>query len=113
VSVTGEAAVHAPVPEPVAKVLLGNLVKNAFAYTPAGSVEVHLAPGAWTVRDTGVGFSAPDGRTAGGFGIGLSLVERLARHHGWTLAHRARAPEGTEVVLTWDPSPSPSGRGKG
>ncbi|MFY1828382.1 sensor histidine kinase [Myxococcus fulvus] len=89
-----------PLPGSVARVMLGNLIKNALAYTPEGRIVIRVTPEAWSICDTGVGFgrSEPGQR---GFGVGLSLVERLARRFQWTLDIRAVEPRGTQVRLTW------------
>jgi heavy metal sensor kinase len=84
------------------KQLLLNLIENGLTYTPAGGqVTVSLAReedvAALTVEDTGVGI-APDDlphvferfyraestrrRAAGGAGVGLSIVDWVARLHG-------------------------------
>ncbi|MCY0997481.1 HAMP domain-containing sensor histidine kinase [Myxococcus sp. MISCRS1] len=89
-----------PLPGSVARVMLGNLIKNALAYTEEGRIVIRVTPEAWSIDDTGVGFgrSEPEQR---GFGVGLSLVERLARRFQWTLDLRAVEPHGTHVRLTW------------
>ncbi|MCP3063767.1 HAMP domain-containing histidine kinase [Myxococcus sp. K38C18041901] len=89
-----------PLPGSVARVMLGNLIKNALAYTEKGRIVIRVTPEAWSIVDTGVGFgrSEPGQR---GFGVGLSLVERLARRFQWTLDIRAVEPQGTQVRLTW------------
>ena len=38
--------------------LLGNLLRNAFAYTDAGSVRVEIHPDSVVIEDTGVGLPA-------------------------------------------------------
>ncbi len=88
-----------PLPGSVARVMLGNLIKNALAYTPQGHIVVRVSPAEWSISDTGVGFGrAEPGHT--GLGIGLSLVERLAHRFNWDVSISAVAPHGTKVLLT-------------
>ncbi|MBI5596973.1 MAG: HAMP domain-containing histidine kinase [Elusimicrobia bacterium] len=85
-------------------VIMANLIGNAVKYTPSGgSAEVVLVPDSpgpdqitVRVRDTGIGMSAQEivkvfsgfhrteagKRTAKGYGIGLSVVQRLLTEHG-------------------------------
>ncbi len=93
---------------------LGNLVENALRHgggavrvevtSAAGAVEIH-------VRDQGPGFpeeflprafnrfSRPDeGHTAGGAGLGLAIVDAIARAHGGT-AGAANFEGGTDVWI--------------
>ncbi|AKQ68336.1 two-component system sensor protein [Myxococcus hansupus] len=88
-----------PLPGSVARVMLGNLIKNALAYTPRGRIVVHVSPEAWSISDTGVGFGQAEPGTTG-LGIGLSLVERLAHRFHWDVSISAVEPHGTQVRLT-------------
>lgn len=102
VELTIESAgeVHAPIPASVARVMMGNLLKNALAYTDEGRIVIAIEPSAWTLSDTGAGFGrAEPGRES--HGIGLSLVERLAQRFEWALSIDALEPRGTRVRLSW------------
>lgn len=100
VSIRSTGEVLAPIPAPVAGVMLGNLLKNALAYTSEGRIVIDIEPTAWTLSDTGAGFGRVEpGRE--GFGIGLSLVERLARRFSWGITIETLEPHGTRVRLTW------------
>jgi len=94
---------HLPTPAPTLrsdpvklKVVLKNLLHNAFKFTDAGAVTVTIAAGPerveFAVRDTGIGIPAEripaifepfrqlDGsstRSYGGVGLGLYIVQRL------------------------------------
>ncbi|HEX5750274.1 MAG TPA: ATP-binding protein [Archangium sp.] len=104
--------------------VLSNLVSNAIKYTePGGSISLRMAreevEGApWAVlrvRDTGRGIprdmlervfelfvqvDASIDRSAGGLGLGLTLVKRLVEMHGGTVhAHSEGPGKGSEFVV--------------
>jgi signal transduction histidine kinase/DNA-binding response OmpR family regulator len=112
-------------PEPVyvdrdmwEKIVL-NLLSNAFKFTFDGSIRVALE---WhgdrvelRVSDTGVGIAESElprmferfhrvkharARTHEGTGIGLALVQELARLHGGTVSVRSEEGRGTTFVVT-------------
>jgi signal transduction histidine kinase/DNA-binding response OmpR family regulator len=121
-----ELAVHCdPLPETVyvdhdmwEKIVL-NLLSNAFKFTFEGGIRVRLD---WrgdcvelSVSDTGVGIAASDlprmferfhrvkhtrARTHEGTGIGLALVQELARLHGGTVSVSSQEGRGTTFVVT-------------
>jgi signal transduction histidine kinase len=104
---SGPAPVAAP--PPVLAVALGNLVGNAFKYTPSGHVRVRVEAQRVVVEDTGPGLGGEGGklfergyRGQGGIGkgagLGLAIVRRLCELYGWrvTLAER----EGGGAVAT-------------
>jgi signal transduction histidine kinase len=91
-----------------------NLLSNAFKFTFQGEIEVslreHPTEVELSVRDTGTGIEEENlalvfkrfyrvanarGRTEEGSGIGLSLVDELARLHGGRVAVQSRPGEGS------------------
>jgi signal transduction histidine kinase len=93
-----------------------NLIENAVAFAPAGSV-VDITVGAIEqrrrveirVEDRGPGFSEEDlvkatqpffTRRRGGTGLGLAIAKRVAADHGGTLTLANRAGGGAVVRLT-------------
>ncbi len=96
-----------------------NLLSNAFKHTFAGEIEVALRwcgnRVALTVRDTGVGIAEDQleqvfdrfhriqnvrSRTHEGSGIGLALVQELARLHGGKISVTSKPGIGSTFVVT-------------
>ncbi|MDP5138060.1 HAMP domain-containing sensor histidine kinase [Rheinheimera baltica] len=78
------------------KVLLDNLLSNAFKYTESGEVSIAFSENNLIIRDTGPGITADiyphiteagvKGRQSTGFGFGLAIVKRLCEHQGWQMS---------------------------
>lgn len=95
----------------VLDILVSNLVRNAFAYTSAGTVAVVQDAHSLTVSDTGKGI--PGGAvdqvflrhfrdmTSEGAGIGLSLVKRICDRYGWQVRLDSSEGRGTTVTVTF------------
>jgi PAS domain S-box-containing protein len=96
-----------------------NLLSNAFKFTEAGEIEVRLYEAAdsvrLSVRDTGVGIAAEQlphiferfhrvegarARTHEGTGIGLALVQELARLHGGEVTVNSVYGDGSTFAVT-------------
>lgn len=69
-------------PEAGFKILLGNLLKNAFAYTDEGSITVSIDKNKIEVIDTGIGI-APEPRGNEGYGLGLLIAKDICRKYEW------------------------------
>lgn len=81
--------------EPELKMMLSNIVRNAINYTESGSVKVAVFDDYLEISDTGKGID-PDivnnitapfvkGDLSCGYGLGLSIVNRICTKYGWKL----------------------------
>jgi len=95
-------------PEKVVSVLVGNLLRNAVAYTEQGSVRVRIDADGIVIADTGVGmptermqelyrpFVRGESRRPG-FGVGLTIVRRISDRFGWPVDFHSEPGRGTHV----------------
>ncbi len=95
------------------KQIIGNLLSNAIKFTPVGGeIAVTLTVDALIVRDTGIGippgalpkiferfYQAEDSRSKGGYGLGLSLVKRIADLHAWSIEVQSKPKNGTTFAV--------------
>lgn len=98
-------------PPRVLGVMLGHLLRNGWAFTESGGVEVVVDRDRIIVRDTGIGmtpdvlkrvydpFYRADPFSQSGKGIGLSIVRRLGTRFGWPVALDSAPDEGTTVTI--------------
>ena len=98
-------------PPRVLGVMIGHLLRNGWAFTEAGGVEVVIDHDRIIVRDTGIGmtpdvlkrvydpFYRADPFSQSGKGIGLSIVRRLGTRFGWPVALDSTPDQGTTVTI--------------
>nr|NIP74341.1 HAMP domain-containing histidine kinase [Gammaproteobacteria bacterium]NIR98090.1 HAMP domain-containing histidine kinase [Gammaproteobacteria bacterium] len=96
----------------VLAMVVGNLLRNALAYTEHGEIRVDLGAGVLTVTDTGVGIDSDDlprvfkryhrGERSRGAGIGLSLVKRICDRYGWQIDIHSEPGHGTTTRLEFE-----------
>jgi signal transduction histidine kinase len=98
---------------------IGNLLRNALAYTDSGEVRITLESGAIQVEDRGPGLQTNEiqqlfrpyvrGDDSKGAGLGLSLVQRLCKRQGWQITLANRPGGGTVARLTFFSNPGEKG----
>ncbi len=90
------------------RVVLANLVRNAFSYIEKGHVQVTLESCHVEIEDTGVGISHASlervfepyySAQPGGEGIGLSLVRRICQRYDWNIEIDSNEGQGTRIRL--------------
>jgi len=103
-------------PPQVLSIILGNLLRNACAYTDQGRVQVVVDADRVTVEDTGVGMSPEQVEQVfdpyyraeyarrGGHGVGLTIVKRLSDRYHWPIEIDSRLHEGTRVTVVFKPN---------
>jgi len=99
-----------PVDRALLRIVVGNLIRNAFSYTSRGQVIIELNASGIRVIDTGVGIAGhqlddifkPFFSEQGGEGIGLSLVKRICIRYGWQLHVDSELGAGTCFSLLFD-----------
>ncbi|MBS0557132.1 MAG: HAMP domain-containing histidine kinase [Proteobacteria bacterium] len=109
-----EQPVEVVAPSSVVAVALGNLVGNAFKYTPKGDVVITVgaARGVVTIEDSGPGIKPEDaeklfergvrGESAtgtSGAGLGLAIVIRLCQLYDWRVSLAPRPQGGAVATL--------------
>lgn len=87
-------------PETTFRILLGNLVKNAFTYAERGIVLIEAFPGGLKVVDNGASHT-DDEHIKEGFGLGLLLVRDICHRFGWHTEHESNDGGGWTMHVTF------------
>lgn len=100
-----------PIERAVLAIVLGNLLRNAFAYTEQGCIDVILNESDVSITDTGIGIEADElprvferyhrGEHSQGAGIGLALVRRICDRFGWHIELHSEPGRGTRTLLVF------------
>jgi signal transduction histidine kinase len=104
------AKLYLNVSHKVLSIVIGNLIRNAYAYTGKGEVRIGIEQNALCIEDTGSGIAedqmdkvfqayyrgTEDGE---GHGVGLAIVSRLCSRFGWPLQLSSSLGLGTRARL--------------
>ena len=100
----------------VVSIVLGNLIRNAVLYTNEGVVCVVIKENSVLVSDTGIGMNEEQikkifqpyyranqaGKTERkGYGVGLTIVKRLASRFDWLVNVESEVDKGTQIEVTF------------
>ncbi len=97
--------------ERVLSVLIGNLIRNACAYTDNGRITVLIGGSSVEIRDTGSGierenvpevfkpFQRGKMTAVGGHGVGLTIVKMLSQRFNWPIHIDSEPGVGTRVKI--------------
>ena len=85
---------HYPIPHKVLNVVLRSLIQNAVSHAADQRVDLRLEPQQLFLSNR----VTHSDQSASGFGIGLTIVERLCARFGWTLTSALDASTGRYVV---------------
>lgn len=96
-------------PQSHIEIVIGNLLRNAAAYTDSGQIVIGVRDRRLTIADTGRGIAAQDlehiferhyrGAGSQGHGLGLYIAKRISDRYGWRLAIVSRPGEGATATL--------------
>ena len=93
--------------------LLDNLLSNSIKYNKVGGeIVVEVDSRKFSVEDSGIGIAKKDiskildrykrfNKSSGGFGIGLSIVSRIAKEYSLNIEISSKEKIGTKVGVSW------------
>jgi signal transduction histidine kinase len=99
--------------ETVVAIVIGNLLRNAFAHTPEGEVNIVVTNNTIQVTDTGTGIDSSElplvferhyrgkGERVAGSGLGLAIVKRICDRFGWKIMIDSEKDKGTCVTVSF------------
>lgn len=100
-------------PEAIARIVVGNLLRNAAENSYQGAIRVSLSGGRLRIQDSGEGFDTVaaarrytqalrnSAKQGGGQGLGLFLTKRVCERFGWTLTISSNPARGTLAEMTF------------
>lgn len=94
VTVTSQDAEEAviDIEQPYFRIVLSNLIRNAFEHTEEGSIEIACTRRKFVIKNPlqNAGSRDEKGQLSAGFGIGMTVIEAISEKLGWTLSVSAQ-----------------------
>ena len=94
-----------------AKMLINNLLSNAIKYSkPKTTISLRTTQNSFIIKDEGIGIRSDKldkifqrfvraNSYAGGFGVGLNIVDSIVKEYGYKLEIKSQPGEGTEITI--------------
>ena len=94
-----------------AKMLINNLLSNAIKYSkPKTTISITTTRNSFIIKDEGIGIRSDKldeifqrfvraNSYAGGFGVGLNIVDSIVKEYGYKLEITSEPGEGTEITI--------------
>jgi len=94
-----------------AKMLINNLLSNAIKYsTPNSTIKITTTKSSLTIKDEGIGIAKEKlqhifkrfvraNSYAGGFGVGLSIIDAIVKEYGYKLSIDSQENVGTKITI--------------
>jgi len=107
-------------PEAIARIVVGNLLRNAAENSYQGVITIRLADGCLSIQDSGTGYDVVEAarrytralrdstKQGGGQGLGLFLTRRVCERFGWTLKIASSPVHGTLAELHFPETGTPA-----
>lgn len=98
-----------------AKMLINNLLSNAIKYSnPNSKITITTTQNSFSIEDEGIGIAKEKlekifqrfvraNSYAGGFGVGLSIVEGIIEEYGYTIEIDSKEGKGTKIYISFNP----------
>jgi len=94
-----------------AKMLVNNLISNAIKYShPKSNIKIFITQNTLVVQDEGIGIAKEKlalifkrftraNSYAGGFGVGLSIVDSIVKEYNYTISVTSKLDVGTKITI--------------
>ena len=94
-----------------AKMLINNLLSNAIKYSlPNKKIYIYITENSFSIKDNGIGIAKNKldiifkrftraNSYAGGFGVGLNIVDSIVKEYGYKIDIKSKEKRGTEIII--------------